>query len=180
MLRPMSASSPPPSPRAVFAAPSLEGARLALRELLPDGARPHATPQCAVAIEVRNADGILLQRALAHADVPKPVRDALRDLVDRHVARFAEAQALDRAQGSAYRGGIVASNDFAGFPVGYAAAVARDRVASLRARLREAMDLDVRLFAVPFLVVHGAVGDEEEVVILRKEDGAYVYEPIVS
>jgi hypothetical protein len=145
------------------------------------------TPHCAVAIDVFTHEDVLLQRALAHADVPAIVRDTIRELVDRHVSRFAEAQRIDPHASSAGRGGdpyrgggSLPSNDFAGFPCGYALAEAQDRTAKLRARLRQAADLDVRLYAVPFLVAfidrdHRG-GEEEQAVVLRRGDGTYVHD----
>lgn len=165
---------------------------MALRDLFRSDGRDHAEkPQvkaqraCAVAIDVLAPDGVLVQRALAHADVPGEVRDAFRELVDRTITRFAEAQRLDAMRGGdPYRGGVLASNDFAGFDIGYASAVARDRIAKLRASLRSAADLDIRLYAVPFLHLVIARGDpsepDDEVVVLRAEDGAYVHEAVVQ
>lgn len=183
-------TSDPPTEKSYFAPPSLEGARLALRPLLQKGEpRVDAKPLCAVAIDVFTEGGVLVQRALAHADVEPKVRDALRELVDRHVTRFAEAQRLDapgiawqRGGGDPYRGSAVVSNDFAGFDCGHALAVSKARVARLRAGLRNADDLDVHLYAVPFLLARIARGRShearQEVVILRRDDGAYVYEPV--
>lgn len=177
----------------VFAAPSLEGAARALRDLFRGDGRedPEKAPRvkerraCAVAIDVLAADGVLLQRALAHADVPRNVRDAFRELVDRTITRFAESQRLDAMRGGdPYRGGALASNDFAGFDVGYASAVARDRIAKLRGSLRSSADLDIRLYAVPFLHLVIDRRDpsvpDEEVVVLRAEDGAYVHEAVAQ
>lgn len=176
----------------VFAAPSLEGAARALRDLFQgdgredeeDAPRVKARRACAVAIDVLAPDGMLVQRALAHADVPGNVRDAFRELVDRTIMRFAESQRLDAIRGGdPYRGGVLASNDFAGFDIGHASAVARDRVAKLRGSLRSAADLDIRLYAVPFLHLVIARRDptmpDDEVVVLRAEDGAYVYEAVI-
>jgi len=190
MIR-MAASDPPPAVAPVFAVPSLEGASLALRTLLKEG-RPEvrATAHCAVAIDVFTQEDVLLQRALAHADVPAIVRDTFRELVDLHVSRFAEAQRIDphastarggASAGDPYRGGgSLPSNDFAGFPCGFAMAAAEERTARLRARLRQAADLDVRLYAVPFLVafIDRDRWDrkEEQAVVLRRGDGTYVYE----
>lgn len=188
----MGTSKPPPAEAPVFAAPSLEGASLALRELLREG-RPEveASAHCAVAIDVfsgryptdEGGGDVLIQRAIAHADVSKDARDALRELLDRHVSRFAEAQRLDgfagRRGAQGYRdGGHLPSNDFAGFDCGHALASAKDRTARLRAGLKGAEDLDVRLYAVPFLVarIDRGRGRREEAVVMRREDGAYVYE----
>jgi hypothetical protein len=187
----MAASDHPPDVKPVFAAPSLEGARLALRALLREGSpEVRATPCCAVAIDVFTLDGVLLQRAIAHADVPAHVRAAFGEVVDRNVSRFAAAQRVDAHAGAMsggsrggdpYRGaGSLPTNELAGFPCGHAMAVAQDRVARLRARLREASDLDVHLYAVPFLLAVIARGKRpskrEEVVVMRREDGTYVFE----
>jgi hypothetical protein len=183
----MAASDPPPSMAPVFAVPSAEGATLALGELLREG-KPAVTttPRCAVAIDVFTHDDVLLQRALAHADVPANVRDAFRELIDRHVSRFAEAQRIDahaatggaRTRGEPYRGGgaPLPSNDFAGFPCGHAMAAANERITKLRARLREAAELDVRLYAVPFLVASiERRREKQQAVVMRRGDGMYVY-----
>jgi len=183
--------SDPPQEKSYFAPPSLEGAKLALRSLLQEGAQSVTAKQLgAVAIDVFTEGGVLVQRALAHAEVTPKVRDAVRELVDRHVTRFAEAQRLDapdgawrRGGGDPYRGGgVVASNDFAGFDCGYALAVSKARVAKLRATLKNADALDVHLYAVPFLLTRIARGRShdraEEVVILRRDDGTYVYETV--
>jgi len=166
--------------KAYFAPPSLEGASLALKELLVEG-RPNLleSKQCAVAIDVFNPEGILIQRALAHAAVSMPVRDAFRELVDRAITSFADAQDLDAAratEGGPYRGGFIDSNEFSGFDCGYALAIARGRVAKLRSSLKSADALVVRLFAIPFLVVDITRESSREVVILRKDDGTYVFE----
>lgn len=160
----------------IFAVPSLEGARLALEEL----AITSVTTHCAVAIDVFNAEGILIQRSLAHADVPRELRDAFRELVDRTITRFADAQDLERARtvltGSAYRESAVASNEFAGFDVGYASAVAHRRVDVLKKSLR--LDaLDLRLYAVPFL---GARAGSKQYAVMRTSDGTYVAEELPS
>ena len=130
-----------------------------------------------MAIDVFDVEQVLVQRALAHADVKANIRDVLRDLIDRWVTRFAESQRLDaRAEhrnGDPYRGGNVASNQFAGFDCGYALAVANARVARLHASLRKFAELDVRLYAVPFLVI--AIEDAHAVV-MRREDGTYIHE----
>ncbi len=166
--------------QAYFTPPSLEGAQLALEEL--DGGKVDATRHCAVAIDVFNRENILIQRALAHAEVPAPIRDAFRELVDRSITRFADAQDLDarpRGAGGPYRGGMVDSNELAGFDCGYALAVARGRVAKLRASLQSGDDLVVRLFGVPFLVARITRGRSlERAVIMRQEDGGYVYESV--
>lgn len=186
----MAASDHPPESTPIFAAPSLEGAKLALRALLRDGAPDvRSAAHCAVAIDVFTQEGVLLQRAIAHADVPRGVRAAFTELVDRSVSRFAEAQRLDRHAGAAdgrsrgggaYRGGgTLPSNDFAGFECGFALATAEHRVAGLRARLREASELDVHLYAVPFLVatiLRGRRRKREDAVLMRREDGTYVFE----
>lgn len=204
----LDSSDPPPplsgsSPDAlVFAPPSIEGATLALRALLREGdPEVRASRQCAVAIDVFNRDLVLIQRSIAHDDVPRAVRDAFRELVDRHVNRFAAAQRIDPGAGASfahpsarrdwgggatdpYRGGFVPSNDFAGFPCGFASEIARQRTSRLRDGLKGAGDLEVRLYAVPFLVVTIArdrmfTGREvEEAVVMRAEDGAYVYEVV--
>lgn len=150
-----------------------------------------ASAHCAVAIDVfsgrypseEGGADVLIQRAIAHAEVSKDVRDALRELLDRHVSRFAEAQRLDGFSGNrgaqGYRdGGHLPSNDFAGFDCGHALASAKDRTAKLRAGLKGADDLDVRLYAVPFLITRIARGRgrQEEAVVMRREDGTYVYE----
>lgn len=190
----------PPGPAPVFAVPSLEGATIALRALLRERALSiTATPHCAVAIDVFTQDDVLIQRALAHAEVPAVVRNAFREAIDRTVTRFAEAQRIDagatvshaharaRVDGGAsagdpYRGGFVPSNDFAGFPCGYALATAKDRTAKLRAGLKGAGDLDVRLYAVPFLVATIVrekwigLAEREELIVLRGGDGTYHYE----
>ena len=128
-----------------------------------------------------------MQRALAHPDVPEQVRDAFRELVDRTIERFAESQRMDdrerRAASDPYRGGYgaAASNDFAGFDCGYALAVAKARLAKLNASLRSAADMDVRLYAVPFLHLRIRRGhDTQEVVIMRTEDGEYVFESVAE
>jgi hypothetical protein len=161
----------------VFAAPSIEGARLALPDLLGKRQRVACDGRCAVAIDVFDVEQVLLQRALAHADVQPKIRDALRELIDRSVTRFAESQRLDaraeRRNGDPYRGGNVAGNEFAGFDCGYALAMANARVARLQASLRNVDALDVRLYAVPFLVI--AIEDAHAVV-MRREDGTYVHE----
>jgi hypothetical protein len=174
----------------VFAPPSIEGARLALKSLLVQGGpRLDVAQHCAVAIDVYDAEGTLVQRALAHPDVQSPVRDAFRELVDRTIERFAESQRLDamemssaaarRGAGDPYRGGpsMLASNDFAGFDCGHSLAVAKARVAKLNASLRNAADMDIRLYGVPFLharILRGS--DFQQAVIMRKEDGEYVFE----
>jgi hypothetical protein len=186
---------------AVFAAPSIEGATLALRALLRDGGpEVRASRQCAVAIDVLDRDHVLIQRSIAHDDVPPPVRDALRELVDRHVRRFAAAQRIDpsaaasfahpsarRDRGGAagasdpYRGGFVPNGEFAGFPCGFASETARQRTSRLRDGLKGAGDLEVRHYAVPFLLVtiardHVLAAREvESAVVMRAEDGTYVY-----
>jgi hypothetical protein len=168
----------------IFAVPSLEGATMALRSLLVEG-HPvvTATSCCAVAIDVFSERDVLIQRAIAHAEVEKDVRFALSELLDRHVSRFAEAQRIDAAAANRsadpYRGGMVQSNDFHGFPVGYASSIARDRVAKLRSSLRSADLLEVHLYAVPFLVVEvdrGYRSAKQSSVVLRAPNGAYVYE----
>lgn len=164
--------------RPVFAAPSIEGARLALPDLLDEKQRVACEPRCAVAIDVFDVEEVLLQRALAHADVQAKIRDVLRELVDRWVTRFAESQRLDARAGrnnggDPYRGGTAASNEFAGFDCGYALAVANARVARLQASLRNVAELDVRLYAVPFLVI---ALEDAHAVVMRREDGAYVHE----
>src|SRR5687767_14431599 len=102
--------------RPVFAAPSIEGVRLALPDLLGKKQPVACEARCAVAIDVFDVEEVLLQRALAHADVQANIRDVLRELIDRWVTRFAESQRLDaraeRRTGDAYRGGNVASNEF--------------------------------------------------------------------
>ena len=82
--------------------------------------------------------------------------------------------------GDAYRGaGPLPSNDFVGFPCGHALATANDRLGKLRARLREASDLDVQLHAVPFLRIVTARGRKrEEAVVMRREDVTYVFEAV--
>lgn len=174
----------------LFATPSEEGAKLALKSLLVQGGpRLEVAPYCAVAIDVYDVEGTLVQRALAHPDVQSPVRDAFRELVDRTVNRFAESQRLDsmemsfaaarRGGGDPYRGGpgMAASNDFAGFDCGHALAVAKARLAKLNAGLRNAADMDIRLYAVPYLHVRILRdGDFQQAVIMRKEDGEYVFE----
>ena len=161
----------------VFAAPSIEGVRLAMPDLLGKRQPVVCEARCAVAIDVFDVEQVLLQRALAHADVQPRVRDVLRELVDRWVTRFAESQRLDaRAQhrnGDPYRGGNVASNEFAGFDCGYALATANARVARLQSSLRSVDELDIRLYAVPFLVI--AI-DDAHAVVMRREDGTYVHE----
>lgn len=172
----------------LFAAPSEEGAKLAMKSLLVQGGpHVHTRPCCAIAIDVYDAEGTLVQRALAHPDVPEPVRDAFRELVDRTIERFAESQRMDdrerRAASDPYRGGYgaAASNDFAGFDCGYALAVAKARLAKLNASLRSAADMDVRLYAVPFLHLRIRRGqDAQEVVIMRTEDGEYVFESVAE
>jgi hypothetical protein len=176
----MTDASDDEQPRSFFAAPSLEGAQKALKPLLVEG-KPDvdASKHCAVAIDVFNEEGTLIQRALAHPEVPVEIRDAFRELVDRSITRFADAQDLDatrEALGGPYRGGFVDSNDFAGFDCGYALAVARGRVAKLRASLKSGDELRVRLFGVPFLVVAIRRKDTEQAVVLRKDDGTYVFE----
>jgi hypothetical protein len=181
----------------VFAVPSLEGAKMALKTLLRDG-NPNvtATPYCAVAIDVFTRDDVLIQRALAHAEVAPRVRDAFRELIDRTITRFADAQRIDAGAntsyvhpsarhdagaqtGDPYRGGFVPSNEFAGFSCGFALATAQSRTAKLRDGLKGAGDLEVRLYAVPFLLATivrerwGGEPDQEEVVVLRREDGTY-------
>jgi hypothetical protein len=184
----------------IFAVPSLEGAKIALRAILREGSpKVTATPHCAVAIDVFTQDDVLIQRALAHAEVTPPVRDAFRELTDRTITRFAAAQRIDAGAntsyqhpsarhdggagaGDPYRGGYVPSNDFAGFSCGYALATAQSRTAKLRAGLKGAGDLDVRLYAVPFLVVtivrESWLGsaEHEALVVLRREDGTYEHE----
>lgn len=159
-----------------FVVPSLEGARLALEEL----AFTSATNQCAVAIDVFDLEGVLIQRSLAHADVPREMRDAFRELVDRTVTRFADAQDLDRVRammtGNPYREGVVASNEFAGFDVGYASAVAHQRVDNLRKSLRVDA-LDLRFYAVPFLVARAG---RTQYVVMRAPDGTYVAEEVAG
>lgn len=162
----------------VFAAPSLEGVRLALPELLGKKQNVACEARCAVAIDVFDVEQVLLQRALAHADVPPKIRDVLRELVDRWVTRFAESQRLDARAGSRsgdpYRGGnMAASNEFAGFDCGHAFAIANARVARLRASLRNADELDIRLYAVPFLVIRL---EDAHAVVMRREDGTYVHD----
>ncbi len=183
----------PPAPLPpIFAVPSEEGARLALRGLFL-----HATasidPLCAVAIDVVDRDGVLIQRTLVLPEAPAPVRDAFREAVDRNVTRFAESQRLDamepspaaalRRAGGAdpYRGGpaLAASNEIAGFDCGHAFAVAKARLAKLNATLRSATDMDIRLYAVPFLWARFLRPSErEEAVILRSDDGSYVFEKL--
>jgi hypothetical protein len=163
-----------------FAPPSLEGARLALKALLVEG-KPSvdASKHCAVAIDVFDEEGILIQRALAHPAVPLEIRDAFRELVDRSITRFADAQDLDMTRtspGGPYRGGFVDSNELVGFDCGYALAVARARVAKLRDGLKSADRLRVRLFGVPFLLVTITRRETERAVVLRKNDGSYVFE----
>jgi hypothetical protein len=195
----------PDAPKAapVFAVPSLEGARIALRKRLNQAnLKVTATPHCAVAIDVFTRDEVLIQRALAHAEVSPRVRDAFRELTDRTISRFADAQRIDAganasyvhpsarrdggggAGGDPYRGGFVPSNDFAGFACGYALGIAQNRTAKLRDGLKGAGDLEIRLYAVPFLVAtivrEGWLGVDdyaEEVVVLRRADGAYDYLP---
>ncbi|MBS2014778.1 MAG: hypothetical protein JST00_17955 [Deltaproteobacteria bacterium] len=169
-----------------FLRPSEEGARLALKSLLVQGGpQVEIASHCAVAIDVYDVEGTLVQRALAHADAPSPVRDAFRELVDRAVSRFAESQRLDamelarRGAADPYRGGFAAaaSNEFAGFDCGHALATANTRLAKLRASLRDAASMDIRLYAVPFLHARIVRDDRfEQAVILRKEDGEYAYE----
>ena len=159
-----------------FVVPSLEGARLALEDL----AFSSATTHCAVAIDVFDLEGVLIQRSLAHADVPRGMRDAFRELVDRTVSRFADAQELDRVRAimaaNPYRDGVVASNEFAGFDVGYASAVAHQRVENLKKSLRVDA-LDLRLYAVPFLVARAG---RTQHVVMRAPDGTYVAEEVAS
>lgn len=159
-----------------FVVPSLEGARLALEDL----ALTSATTHCAVAMDVFDLEGVLIQRSLAHADVRREVRDAFRELVDRTVTRFADAQELDKVRalmaGNPYRDGVVASNEFAGFDVGYASAVAHQRVHALEKSLR--LDtLEVRYYAVPFLVARAGVTHH---VVMRAPDGTYVAEEVAG
>jgi hypothetical protein len=163
--------------RPVFAAPSIEGVRLALPDLLGKRQPVACMGRCAVAIDVFDVEQVLLQRSLAHAEVQAKVRDALRELVDRCVTRFAESQRVDagaeRRNGEPYRGANVASNQFAGFDCGYALAIANARVARLEASLRNVDDLDVRLYAVPFLII---ANEDTHAVVMRREDGTYVHE----
>src|SRR5437868_4296559 len=102
MLRPMSDHD-----EAFFAAPSIEGAKLALPLLVDGDPDLQVFKLCAVAIDVFDAEGTLIQRALAHAEVGTEVREGFRELVDRSVTRFADAQDLDvarEASGGPYRG----------------------------------------------------------------------------
>jgi hypothetical protein len=168
--------------RPVFAAPSAEGAKLALeRPLLRDTSAVAVRGACAVVIDVFNQENILIQRAIAHADEGPEVRAAFAEAIDRNVTLFADAQQLEviSSRGDPYRGGALPTNDFAGFDCGHARAIARDRVARVRAGLRNVADLDIRMYAVPFLVL-SCTRDKrrERHVVLRSEDGAYVYETV--
>ena len=182
----MSEVVPDDAEEAYFAPPSLDGAKLALKKLLVDDNAKvdFCSNHCAVAIDVLDPEGTLIQRALAHPSVPLEIRDAFRELVDRSITRFSDAQDLDRTRASSggpYRESFVDSNDVTGFDCGYALAVARGRVAKLRASSKSGDALDVRLYAVPFLVVSiTRRGETQQAVILRKDDGAYVYEPVAS
>jgi hypothetical protein len=166
----------------IFAPPSEEGARLALEELFERPGAIEILPRCAVVIDVNDPQGTLVQRAIAHADVAREIKRAFAEMIDRNVTHFADAQLLDRiprGQASPYRGGAVPTNDFAGFDCGFAAATARDRVLRLRDSLRSAAELDVRLYVVPFLLYERARdGDVERIVIMRREDGTYVFEDV--
>lgn len=167
---------------AVFAAPSLEGARLALKSLFVEEAEDvKSEGYAAVAIDVFTAEDVLLDRAIAHADVPATVRDAVRELLDRTVTRFAAAQELGGARDAPYRGPAASSYEFAGFDCGHALTVARQRVSRLEREMARFAALTVRLYAVPFLVVSMRVRSERsEYVVLRSEDGAYGAEPVPS
>ena len=166
----------------VFAPPNEEGARRALPALRARGGTVEVARHCAVVIDVYDREDVLIQRAIAHADVPKEVKRAFAEVVDRCVSRFSDSQLVDRlTRGSAgpYRGSALATNEIAGFDYGFAAAVARERVTRLRDSLRSGPDLDVRMYAVPFLLSqHVQNGYVERAVIIRRDDGTYEHEEI--